>query len=114
MATKTVLTTDLITDLKKLRASFLDWDNQRRLKVDIVIEALDTKQQTVDLERVLKAIDCLSQNNEYYRQLAPAAKKMLVLYYRELARNEDKVKSDNERNARAKLKIETFKKQGLL
>lgn len=114
MSPKTVLTTDLMAGLKELRQSFLVWDNQRRLKVDIVLAALDEHEYTVDLDKALHTIDMLAQQNPSYRQLAPAAQKMLKLEYLELARSENKIKDDHERHERARLKLENFKKKGLL
>lgn len=113
MCPKPVLKKDLVNDLKELRESFLKWDNQRRLKVDIILKSLD-QQQTVNLERSLTNIDLLAQKDYRYHELAPAAKKMLKIHYLELARSDDKIESDHQRRERARLKLEHFKNKGML
>lgn len=106
---------ELIPLLIQLRESFMDWDNERRKKVDIVLHALNsTDEVVVNLEETLKNIELLGIQDSSYTELVPAAKKLLRLHYCELSRTPEKIKTDNERYERARQKMEVFKKKGLL
>lgn len=109
-----VKTKDLERDLYDLRVSFLDWDDQRRNKVDVVLKSLNHNSTYVDLEKTMQQMTLVAKSNEYYKQLEPAAMKMLKLHYAELSRSEQKKAADNQRRMRALQKIKQFEEQGML
>lgn len=74
---KEVKTKILKKDLLRLRHSFLDWDSERRRKVDLVLAALNEREKYVDLEEVEKGLNELAKDDE----LLPAAQKMLRLHH---------------------------------
>ena len=76
-----VKTKTLQKDLLQLRRSFMDWDDERRRKVDLVMEALESEDKYVDIERVKRRLDIVAEGDE----LLPAAQKMINIHYLDLS-----------------------------
>lgn len=76
-----VKTKTLQKDLLQLRRSFANWDNERRRKVDLVLEALEPEGKYVDIDRVKHRLDVVAEGDE----LLPAAQKMINLHYLDLS-----------------------------
>lgn len=109
-----VKVSELEKDLIELKESFMMWDDQRRNKVDMVLKSLDKHEEYVNEEAVLKRLAIISQDNQYYTELEPAARKLFKLHFLELSRSNEKKEADSQRRQRAEKKLEQFQKDGLL
>lgn len=103
---KKVKTKKLKKDLLRLRQSFLDWDSERRRKVDLVIAALNEAEKYTDLEEAQARLYEIARDDE----LLDAAQKMLRLHYLELSLTVTKRYQAWRRTARARKKLKKWKK----
>lgn len=101
-------------ELLELRQSFMDWDIERRKKVDMILDSLDVEGKYVDVREVEENLTQLVDENKTYKELEPSAKKMFIIHYKEHARTWTESTQDNARRRKARRKLKKYKKQGLL
>lgn len=101
-----VKTKKLVRDLLQLRESFADWDNGRRRKVDLVLNAIDKNQKYIDYEQTAKRLNNTASNDE----LLPASMKMLRLHYLDLSMTISEKAKAYRRTVRARKKLRRLKK----
>lgn len=95
-------------ELEQMKEEFSEWDTQRKLKVDMVVKSLGHEPDYIDLETVHERLNKLSKQGRAYRELTPAAKKMLDVHYKSLARSQQKVAEDTARYEMALLRKEAY------
>ena len=99
-----------MNELLELRASFLEWDDQRRKKVDLILDTIDTSRKYVDYEQTKIRLKEIAKNEE----LLPASLKMLHLHYLDLSMSIIKKNRMRRRYTRARRKLRRLKKEGHL
>lgn len=103
-----VKTKTLQKDLLQLRRTFLNWDHERRRKVDLVLAALEHEGKYVDIERVKKRLDERAEGDE----LLIAAHKMINIHYLDLSMTVTNRVKAYRRRLRAKRKLNKMKRRG--
>lgn len=111
---KPVKTNELTQTLLELRATFADWDNARRKKVDLAVKALDGTREYVNIEDARQTVEGIASEDNQYKELVLSSQKMLTIHYNELARTDEELAIDRARTERARKKLEAFKEKGLL
>lgn len=91
----------LIKDLLKLRDSFMEWDDERRRKVDLVITALEPESRYINIKRVEQRLNRIAEGDE----LLTAAQKMLHIHYLDLSMSVIKRTKAYRRTKKARRKL---------
>lgn len=105
-----VKTKKLVKDLHQLRSSFADWDDQRRKKVDLVLNAIDNKQKYIDYEQTKSRLVETAKGEE----LLPAALKMLNLHYLDLSMTIREKYKMWRRTMKARKKLRRLRRDGYI
>lgn len=107
---KEVKTKELVDELMQLREAFMDWDDQRRKKVDLILNVMEMDAEYVDYDTTRSRLIETAKDEE----LLPASLKMFHLHYTDLSMSESRRKYMDERYERAQRKMNEFKREGRL
>lgn len=89
MSKDTVKTTDLKRSLLEERKRFASWDNGRRNKVNIVVEAINRNKGNANLDKLQETVVEVANEREHLKELESSAVKMLRIHYLNLGRTKD-------------------------
>lgn len=103
-----VKTNDLKDSLLNEKNQFATWDNERRNKVDIVMEAIHRNKDDANLKDLQNSVVEVANEHEHLKELKSSAVKMLRIHYLNLERTNDEKSEYLERRKRALEKIENY------
>lgn len=111
MSKNAVKTTDLKRSLLEERKRFATWDNGRRNKVDIVVEAINRNKENANLDKLQDTVVEVANERENLKELESSAVKMLRIHYLNLGRTDNEKKDYLERRKRALSKIKRYEEK---
>lgn len=111
MSKDAVKATDLKRSLLEERKRFASWDNGRRNKVDIVVEAINRNEENANLDKLQDTVVEVANEREHLKELEGSAVKMLRIHYLNLSRTDNEKKDYLERRKRALSKIKRYEEK---
>lgn len=108
---RSVKSTELRNSLLHERRGFAPWDNGRRNKVDIVIEAINKSKDDADLDTLQDTVIEVANAKKEFKELEDSAVKMLRIHYLRLKRTPEQKQDYNERRRKALQKIKRYEQE---
>jgi len=93
------------------RKRFASWDNGRRNKVDIVVEAINRNEKNANLNKLQETVGEVANERGHLKELEDSAVKMLRIHYLNPGRTKDEKKDYLERRKRALEKIKCYEEK---
>ena len=101
----------LKASLMQERAGFAHWDNWRRLKIDLILEAIDSCPPRSDMLTLEAKITELAENSESLSEIKDSSIKIMRIHYLAITRTPDELRDYNERRSNAIKKLEEYRRQ---
>lgn len=108
---KPVKTQELVRILLEERVRFAPWDDCRRTKVDIILEAIKRNKKNASLNDLEKSVAKVAHEKEELKELKDTAIKLLRIHYLSLSRTDDEQEDYIARRERALQKIKEYEER---